>query len=293
MGTVPRIRLNFLPLATQSVGCTLWRKLLPPATTKPEQALCYTLPTDHDSDQRATYLIRLTATPEHAPWAFAADQNRQLALRYLFELLGTATTEQLRPDTYTIHYGFQRAIAYTIKHTPLGNQEIWLEPYYLVATKQYGFLIDFHFDKPPQTPYSRDVQRLSLSLDEHYRSNKNAYIDREVLITGFLQHYLPRLFPLTHATLSQPLDLTRTLTPVTTEQLMPKVFVLGGGHTDASQWKGLERYGPLAPVPSMSIGCIMLYHREHRPLAEDLYRALMGKTGGVAFKGLLTAVPSC
>src|ERR1022692_869223 len=188
MATAPRIRLNFLPLATQVIGGTLWRKLLPPTMAKPEHALCYTLPTDHDPEQRATYLISLTAQADYTEWEFLADQNRQLALRYLFELLITTTRDQCGADTYTIHYGFQRAVAYSLTRTPLGEQEIWLEPYYLAATKQYGFLVDFHFNKPEQVPYSRDVQRLSLSLDEHYRSNKSAYIDvsaeRDPLVGG-------------------------------------------------------------------------------------------------------------
>lgn len=286
MATAPRIRLNFLPLAAQEISGTLWRKPLPPTTAKPEHALCYTLPTNHDPEYRATYLISLTYQPDYTVWDFRADQNRQLALRYLFELLVATTRDRLRADTYTIHNGFQRAVAYSFRRTPLGDQEIWLEPYYLAATKQYGFLVDFHFNKPEQVPYSRDVQRLSLSLDEHYRSNKNSYIDREALINAFLQGYLTKLFPLEHATLATPIDLVRTLTTVSTEQLKPKVFVLGGGHTESSQWKGLEHHGPLEPVASTQIGFIMLYQRDDRPLAEDLYRGLMGKASGVAFKGL-------
>ena len=79
---------------------------------------------------------------------------------------------------------------------------------------------------------------------------------------------------------------SKNCTFVRTEQLKPKVFMLGGGRTDESQWKGLERFGPLEPVPAAEIGCVMLYRKDHRTLAEDLYRGLMGKASGVAFKGI-------
>jgi len=248
--------------------------------------MCYTLPTSLGADQRETYLIRLTPEDGYATWNFTDDHNRQLALRYLFELLASRTEERRRANCFSIHRGFQRAIAYTIKNTALGQQQVWLEPYYLSVSKQYGFLIDFHFRKAEGVPYNREIQRLSLSLDDHFRSNKNAYIDREAMINGFLHDDIPQLFPLTHPSLAQPIDLARGFASLRTEQLRPKLFRLGGNGTDSSQWKGLERCGPLESITDNNVGCIMLYHRAHRALAEDLYRALMGKTSGVAFKGL-------
>jgi hypothetical protein len=78
----------------------------------------------------------------------------------------------------------------------------------------------------------------------------------------------------------------RRLTIVDVEQLQPKMFELADSKVDESQWKGLERYGPLERVKDTPIGCVMLFQKQHRPLAEDLYRGLMGKAPGVAFKGM-------
>jgi hypothetical protein len=186
-----------------------------------------------------------------------------------------------------IHRGFQRAVSIVIKRTAHGNQEIWLEPYFLAAKGQYGFLIDFHFWKKPDATSFREIQRLSLGLDEHYRSNRNAYIDREKIIGSFINGPLAKLFPIQHGT-GKPLDVSRRLTPVDVEQLQPKVFVLADNKQDESQWKGLERHGPLEEVREKPIGCIMLFQKDHRPLAEDLYRGLVGKAPGVAFKGMPT-----
>jgi hypothetical protein len=286
MPTSPPIRLNFVPLSTHAISSLIWRRPLPPNTPKPEGAMCYTLPIAEGADKRATYIIRLTQESGYEAWEFTDIQNRQLALRYIFELLACQTEERRRANCFSIHRGFQRGIAYTVRNTPLGQQQIWLEPYYLSVNKQYGFLIDFHFKKADGVPYNRDVQRLSLSLDDHFRSNKNAYIDREAMINAFLHDDIPQLFPLTHASLAQPINLAIGFASLRTEELSPKLFRLGENGTDSSQWRGLERCGPLEPIAENNVGCIMLYHRDHRALAEDLYRALMGKTSGVAFKGL-------
>jgi hypothetical protein len=50
----------------------------------------------------------------------------------------------------------------------------------------------------------------------------------------------------------------------------------------------LERHGVLEEVHDKPIGCVMLFQKDHRLLAEDLYRGLMGKEPGVAFKGMPT-----
>ena len=39
-------------------------------------------------------------------------------------------------------------------------------------------------------------------------------------------------------------------------------------------------------APIAQYRCVMLFQKDHRPLAEDLYRGLMGKAPGVAFKGM-------
>jgi hypothetical protein len=255
--------------------------------TKPRDALCYTLPVGEDPAQRGSYLISLTAQPGYDAWKFHDPQNRQLALRYIFEVLAAAA-EKYFAGNCKVHRGFDRAVSIAIKRTPHGNQEIWLEPYFLAAKGEFGFLIDFHFWKKPDATSFREVQRLSLGLDEHYRSNRNAYIDREKIIANFISGPLASFLPIHHPHASMPLNVNRRLTAVDVEQLKPKVFVLADNKIDESQWKGLERHGPLDEVHDKPVGCIMLFQKEHRPLAEDLYRGLMGKTSGVAFKGMPT-----
>lgn len=287
MTSAPGVNINFLALQSQSVEATIWRKRIAPTEAKPPDTLCYTLPLGEDPDDRGSYLISLTEQPGYSAWDFRDRQNRQLALRYIFEVLAAAAAEHFAGNC-RVYRGFQRAVSVVIKRTPHGNQEIWLEPYFLAAKGQFGFLIDFHFWKKPDATSFREVQKLSLGLDEHYRSNRNAYIDREKIIGNFINGQLAAFLPIHYPHAARPLNVIRRLTAVDVEQLRPKVFVLADNKVDESQWKGLERHGPLEEVQDKPIGCIMLFQREHRPLAEDLYRGLMGKAPGVAFKGMPT-----
>jgi hypothetical protein len=279
------IRLNFLALDSQSISARFWRIELPKGEAKPEDSLCYSLPKRYDSDERAQYIISLVPKDGWEAWDFNESQNRQLALRYMLELLVINTKQKLSADQFALRGKFGRYVSYVVQRTPYGNQEIRVDSHFLTVSSQFGFLIDFHFRPTDPNIYDRETQRLSLSLDERYRSNKNAYIDRERMVKQFIATVFSRIFPLSHPNLLQPLGVVQSFAFLNTETLKPKVFLLGEGKADPSQWKGLERYGPLEKVAD-SVGCIMLYRREDRPLAEDLYRALMGQSNGVAFGGI-------
>jgi hypothetical protein len=279
------IRLNFIPLDPQSISGRLWRKELPEGQAKPDDSLCYSLPRDAGADERAQYLISFESIEGWTTWQFHPDQNRQLALRYLLEVLLINARRGILAGRYAFRGKFGHYIAYALKETQYGTQEIRVDSYFLPVKNQFGFLVDFHFLSKDPNDHNRETQRLSLSLDERYRSNKNAYIDRERVVKDFVANVFSGLFPLTHPTLAEPVRIAQSFVFLTTEALDSKVFVLGENNANSSQWKGLERYGPLRGIPG-EVGCIMLYRRDDRPLAEDLYRALMGKLNGVAFGGI-------
>src|ERR1035437_4109872 len=168
------IRLNFLALDSQSISARFWRRELPEGETKPDNSLCYTLPKGSNSDERAQYIVSLDPEEGWEAWDFDESQNRQLALRYILELLVINTKLRLPPGQFALRGKFGRYLSYVIQSTPNGTQEIRGDPYFLIVTNQFGFLIDFHFRPTDPNIHNRETQRLSLSLDERYRSNKNA-----------------------------------------------------------------------------------------------------------------------
>lgn len=57
---------------------------------------------------------------------------------------------------------------------PEGDEVLVVQPYFLKASHQVGFLVDFHFnlgDGIPFFPFGRRIQQLSLSLDKNFRRN--------------------------------------------------------------------------------------------------------------------------
>jgi hypothetical protein len=71
MGSDPDVNINFLALQSQSVEATIWRKRIAPTEAKPPAALCYTLPLEQHSDERASFLISLTEQSGYSPWLFS------------------------------------------------------------------------------------------------------------------------------------------------------------------------------------------------------------------------------
>jgi hypothetical protein len=142
-----------------------------------------------------------------------------LALRYIFELLVKNTNLRLPVGQFALQEKFGRNLSYIIQRTAAGTQEIRVDSHYLAVTNQFGFLVDFHFRPKDPRLHSRETQRLSLSLDERYRSNKNAYIDREKIVKQFVATVFSGIFPLSHPNLSQPLGIAQSFANLRTSVL--------------------------------------------------------------------------
>lgn len=165
-----------------------------------------------------------------------------------------------------------------------GKQVVWLEPYYFSPHKKFGFLIDFRFQKDHSIPFSREVQRLSLSLDNMYRSNKNFYIDKYAKVQEFLSQYKSKIFPLVTEEGTQ-LTIASELEELNSKVLKPKEYVFNNGRTAASQFKGITDFGPHIPL-AKEVVMVYIYQENDRYLAEDLENALHGKLPWIAFKGI-------
>ena len=100
------IRLNFLALEPQSISARLWRRELPEGEAKPDHSLCYSLPRESDSDERAQFVISLDPMEGFEAWDFNDCQNRQLALRYIFELLVKNTNLRLPTGQFALQEKF-------------------------------------------------------------------------------------------------------------------------------------------------------------------------------------------
>ena len=282
-----RIRLNFLPLEEQSFEFKIWRKEYAGESKKDmeEELFRYSLPVSGDDlDKRKDYWISFRPIEGFEEFICLQNHNHYLTQYYLYKLLSRKVLEDLKTRQVIIpQKGFNKRIMFVLRVYNEGKEVIWLEPYYLRPSKKFGFLIDFKFLKNPDIPYSREIQRLSLTLDKDYRSNRNFYIDKFSKIEIFLNEFADKLFPLNDGNMQ--LHLKRSLEYVPADFLNVKSYVFAGEKESKSQYTGVEEFGPLETL-SEPVVLLFVYRNHDKVFIDDLIYGLEGNSKFIRFPGL-------
>ena len=160
----------------------------------PQLRVCQArLPLNNEDEQNRTlFWIVFEPQENFEEFTCKADYDWNLTKKFLL-LKIKENSSQLTSETREI---FRERVSFIIRQHGEGDEIIWLEPYYLHETKAFGLLIDFEFRKNTNVLFSKKGQVLSLSLDRHYRSNKDFYHGKYEKVQFFIRHYLPKLFPL-------------------------------------------------------------------------------------------------
>ena len=178
---VPSLRLNFLALKNQAFTFNVYRM---PRSSSDEQRLDddvyhYSLPITANSEEREEYWISFSEKENFETFNCTPDSNRFLTIRYLSYLLLQNVQHNLKSSDYDLkEVRFRQGLDVIIAHHLKGTERIWIEPNYLAPASKFGFLVDFHFSKNDDIMFDREVQRLSLSLDNRGESNKDFYADK-------------------------------------------------------------------------------------------------------------------
>ncbi|WP_165227031.1 Piwi domain-containing protein [Aquisphaera insulae] len=273
--------MNFLPLEPYQFHFPIYARIVAsPDESKPEGVYRYDLPdTRGNQSEPAQYVphdVSFTSRPGFAYRDIASSVKPPLSCRYVGSLLQQTCIARLSPISFEESKSFGQKIFFLLAEFPEGRQMVWLSPYYLRATKTFGFLADFRFKLQPGKTFSRKVQQLSLSLDSHFRDNSNFYVDRFQKLQQFLTRYASRLFPL-QCSNGDELNVSLQLQGLPTRSLKPKVFLFGDGTSSNSQFLGVKEHGPLEPADENTLLCF-IYKEPDRPLSHDLFRALRGDT---------------
>ena len=110
------------------------------------------------------------------------------------ECLRRSVTASLQPQQYRFpENSFIEEVSFVMQTHPEGEEELVVQPYSLKATRQTGFLVDFHFRLGKNVPFSRKIQQLSLSLDRNFRRNVDYYVDRSSKMRSFSNKRWPVL----------------------------------------------------------------------------------------------------
>lgn len=275
-----RIALNFLPLDSQEFSFTVYRK--PVSEDTQAKSLSpdvrrYKLPEDPAATdgEYKEYLVSLNTLPDYQPFVATQSTNNLLTLYLVLKKLYEKCSNVLGASNVSINERFKHSVEIVTSRCDVGNETIWLKPYFLRKTKQMGVLIGYHFRISDGQPLDRQVLQKSLSLGSDGRENKNYYADNYGKLEGFVLRYRSQLFPLqldnqSAVTISWPPQVLNA------EILDTKSYVFAEGMRESSQFQGIRKHGPLQPIKDDPLICFM-YRAQDKRLAHDLYYSLKGE----------------
>ena len=273
------IILNFFPLMDQDFVFTIFVKNISEANNTKDNNLIheYKLPKDQ-SNPDSEYIKYLVAfdqiSEDFQPYECSLKTNFDLSKQYLFKLLESNCKSKLTKNDFTVRDSFRKTIDFNILKYDFGCEIVWLEPYCLSITHQFGFLSGFHFRISEAQKLNRTILQKSLSLGPDGRENKNYYSDNFCKIDTFISKYADKVFPL-DAENGRSITISKTAYNINNHLLESKTYVFANGNKDRSQFQGIKQHGPLAPINQDSLLCF-LYLPEDKQLSYDLYYALRG-----------------
>jgi len=273
------ITLNFLPLNTSNFNFGIYRKQ---ALTE-EKLWSDTIRKFRIDNEQ--YWVSFTDF-EQAEQAEVNSLNVPLGLvnRYLhFILSNKIMQENIKTVDNKSKFKSNRIVVHldTIKSadgTIIGDKSVWIEPYFLESTNQFGFLLDYKFLQNKNYPFNREVQKQSLSLNSSYRENKNYHIDKYEIIQSFIRQNISKINKLT-----SELTISTQLQTIEANTLKTKKYIFKNGNTNNSQFNGVMENGPYEAVRQTPF-YFYVYKEKHKSFARDLLNALNGSF--FTFKGL-------
>ena len=268
------IDINFFPLLTQNFNFVVYIQKctsdLQKCSDLKFETKRFNLAIENE-DNREKYFVTLEAKANFIQKSINADHNIWLTLWYIFKQLCFNAMKQ--DVEIMIIDKYEKYIDVIIKSTNMGNEIISIVPKYLNG--QYGFLINYHFRKNRNIQFTREIQKLSLSLDSSGKPNKNYYIDKYDKIVSFVNSDIFSLLKKLENIIEndEPLKMLQ----IESNRLSVKKYLFAEGKSNISQFKGIETYGPYQTYSGNPILCFV-YRNNDKDLSHILYYALQGKT---------------
>jgi len=191
LATDYNIHLNFLPFKDGLPEFVLYRKIITdPQEQRPHEGdiPAYSLPRDpSDTEDRGRYWVSFERRDEFNECRISPDFNHALTKWVLYRCLRDSAESRLEAHNFIVPLrGFLSEVRFPLRSHEEGQEELVVQPYFLRATRHFGFLVDFHFRLADSVQFSRCVQQLSLSLDKNFKRNLDYYVDRISKIREFV-----------------------------------------------------------------------------------------------------------
>lgn len=276
-----RISLNFFPLKESSFNFQIWRKPFVQNSDEKFRGYRTWLPdAPSNKKEKSQYEVAFEEEDGFEKFECHSKDNISLTKRYLLTLLKRRVNSEVDPKfVFLSNDRFQDRVFLKIGSHKLGEEVVWLESYFLESKQSFGFLVDYAFKVAHDAPFSKDVQRLSLSLDSSYRSNKNFYIDRFNKVQKYIAAFHSKL-----RNLSSEIVVSNDLQQMSPNFLQSKVYVFGDEKSDNSQFVGINKNGPLRGIEG-DLHIPILFENKDAYYIDKFLSALQGKSFAT-FKGI-------
>ena len=284
-----RIHLNFLPVKEPLPKFAVYRKLHSPQESRPQPGImAYRLPPTEDvEDNWPSYWISPHDVDEFERFEVKMQTNPYLTCYILHYALADAARKLLQHDKFYIPDNpFIREISFIQRIHTEGNEQLVVQPYYLRAVRQFGYLVDFHFRLNPGVPFSRKIQQLSLSLDSSFKRNLDYYADRYSKLITFRSELKDVFSAIRMPGTGEFVQLASEFTSLPADRLKTKTYVFSRNKEARSQFMGLREFGPLRPLDNPP-HLLFIFREQDRQAARLLARGLrgIGQQGRYAFPG--------
>jgi hypothetical protein len=279
LNTDYRIQLNFLPLTDCGGLIGIYRRIAEVEEKRPsDDCSLHSLPIESDDEGRANYWVSFSRIDGFEFAEVGLFANNNLTIQALSESLKAAAISGLNADQYIEpRSSFSTSLSLVMEKHLEGEERLVIEPYLLRPINKFGFLVDFHFGKSPDVPFSRRVQQLSLSLDANYRRNLDCYANRLSKITTFLKKRSVFFSSLVHPNSSTSISIEQDFSNLPANRLLEKTYIHGSEKPSRSQFNGLRQNGPLKPLESVPT-VLFCFREQDRQAARRLAMALKGST---------------
>ncbi len=274
-----RIQLNFLPLKDSAGIFGVYRKLVETDDVRPSNnCRFHSLPIKDNRDDRANYWISFSAIDGFDFVELDFFANNYVTIQALSHSLNSAASTGLKDSEYREpRDSFSASLSLVMASHPEGEELLLIEPYFLRSINKFGFLVDFHFGKKAEVPFSRRVQQLSLSLDASFRRNLDCYANRLAKIISFLGRRSVFIDSLKLPNSKDSLGIEHDFSELPARRLLEKTYIHGLEKSSRSQFNGLRQNGPLKPLESIPT-VLFCFREQDRQAARRLAMALKGST---------------
>lgn len=273
------IELNFLPLTRQDFVVIVYRRKSDNANERSETGSRFRLKGD-DSQQYESFDVDWGPRDGFSVYKCSPTENYNLTKQYLLRCLESALKDGCPVEFYSPKKTFYKEICFVVSKVKEGQTEIRLQPYFLDAKKEFGFLVQHHFLVNRNQPLNREVQRHSLSLDNRYQQNRSFYSDKYRLTNAFINNVVAQL-----GGLVGDCSISSKLADLNVDAMATKQYLVGNGRESNSQYGGIKSNGPFELVPGRT-KYLFVFAEALRSLARDVYSGLDGKLFSGMFSGL-------